>query len=312
MQLNHASTAAPPLLFALPGAEHLARGMRPHWRFEAGALALHRFPDGECCPRFGADLRGRDVVLAACLEQPDAKLLALYLAAATARELGAASIGLVLPYLPYMRQDKAFGPGEGTSARHLAALLTSCADWMATVDPHLHRIAQLDQVFGMPALAVSSAEALAQWIRAHVERPVVVGPDSESAQWVARVAGLLGCPHVVMEKVRTGDREVRVVLASGAIPAGYRPVLLDDIAASGHTLARAVGVLRQAGAPAPTCLVVHALFAADALAVLKQAEPAGLVSCNTIVHETNGIDICQPLAEAAALLALGARKREAA
>ena len=117
------------------------------------------------------------MVLVACLDNPDAKLLALYLGARTARELGAAAIGLVLPYLPYMRQDQPFRAGEGTSARHVAALLSSCADWLLTVDPHLHRIARLDEVFGIRARVVPSAAALANWIGSHVERPAIVGPD---------------------------------------------------------------------------------------------------------------------------------------
>jgi ribose-phosphate pyrophosphokinase len=310
MNTPHPLPAPLPLLVALPGAEHLVHGMRKHWHCEAGTLELHRFPDGECCPRFAQDLRGRDLVLVACLDNPDAKLFALYLCARTARELGAVSVGLVLPYLPYMRQDQPFRPGEGTNARHVGAWLSSWADWLVTVDPHLHRIGHLDEVYGIPSLVVSSAAPLADWIGEHVSQPVIVGPDQESAQWVGEVAGLLDCPMVVMRKERAGDRSVHITLDGAILPAGRTPVLLDDIAASGHTLAAALQVLHDAGASAPVCIVVHPLFAGDAVAVLRRVGTARLVSSNTILHDSNAVDICGPLARAAALLALGAHQEE--
>lgn len=299
-----------PLAFALPGAEAMAQGLLQHWACEGGRLSIHRFPDGEACPSFAAELAGRDVVLVACLDQPDAKLFALYLCARTARELGARSIGLVLPYLPYMRQDTVFAAGEGTSARHVAALLSSCADWLVTVDPHLHRFHSLDQVYTIPAAVVASAAPVAQWIRDHVADPCIIGPDSESEQWVAQVAGLIGCAHLVMQKERSGDRAVQITLPI-APPPGCTPVLLDDIASSGRTLAAAVAQLRAAGTQAPLCIVVHPLFGGDALAVLQGARPAGIVSCNTLVHDSNAIDICQPLAWAAASLLAQVRDRAA-
>jgi ribose-phosphate pyrophosphokinase len=127
------------MLWALPGAETLAARMHAHWRCEPGGLNLHRFPDGECCPVFDQPLVGREVVLTAVLGHPDASLFALYLCASVARELDARSVGLVLPYLPYMRQDARFTPGQGITSLHVAHLLGECADWLATVDPHLHR-----------------------------------------------------------------------------------------------------------------------------------------------------------------------------
>jgi ribose-phosphate pyrophosphokinase len=69
------------MLWALPGAETFADRMRAHWRCDPGGLNLHRFPDGECCPVFDQQVAGRDVVLTAVLDHPDASLFALYLCA---------------------------------------------------------------------------------------------------------------------------------------------------------------------------------------------------------------------------------------
>ena len=295
-----------PLLFALPGAQGWSAGLAAALPADAAALELHRFPDGECCPRFGADVAGRHVVLAAALAQdgrgaPDARLFALYLAACVARELGAASVGLVLPYLPYMRQDARFAPGEGVTALHVGRLLSGCADWLVTADPHLHRYTSLSQPYAIPTRVAQSAPAIAQWVAANVARPVIVGPDQESAQWVSEVARLAHCPYVVLRKERRGDHDVEV-RPDTAGWSGLRdgtPVLLDDIASTGRTLAAAVRLLRAAAWPPPVCVVVHALFGRDALDVLRAAGPARIVSCNTVPHETNCIDVLPALAEAA-------------
>ena len=105
----------------------------------------HRFPDGETRLRLPPALP-RCVVLLRGLQDPNAKLTELLLAAAGARELGAAHLTLVSPYLAYMRQDMAFSPGEVVSQRHLGALLATVFDAVVTVDPHLHRVATLDEV----------------------------------------------------------------------------------------------------------------------------------------------------------------------
>lgn len=295
-----------PLLFALPGAQDWMAGLAAAWPCDIGNLTLHRFPDGECCPRFDTDLDGRNVVLVAALagasgDLPDSRLFALYLAACVARELGAGNVGLVLPYLPYMRQDARFAAGEGITARHVGRLLSGCADWLVTIDPHLHRYTSLSQPYGIPAWAVQSAPAIAQWVAANVARPVLVGPDQESAQWVEQVARLAHCPYIVLHKERRGDRDVAVAAGQQGLgaAAGCTPVLLDDIASSGRTLAAAVSLLREAALPPPVCVVVHALFGGDALDVLRAAGPAGIVSCNTVPHATNRIDVLPALADAA-------------
>jgi ribose-phosphate pyrophosphokinase len=299
------------IVLALPGAELLAAqlvttlGQRVDC--EAGGLLLHRFPDGETCPRVTGEVSGRDVVLAAELDQPDAKVLALYLSACVLQELGARSVGLVLPYLPYMRQDASFAPGQGVTSRHFARLLSGCCDWLVTVDPHLHRHHSLSDIYSVATEVVPSAPAIARWIAANVARPVLIGPDEESAQWVGQVAAIAGCPYTVLSKVRSGDREVKVSLPDAAALAGYTPVLVDDIISTAHTMIAAVAQLRALGLAAPACIGVHALFAGSAYAELEAAGAGSIVSCDTVRHASNRIGMGAALADAAGRLL--ARKR---
>lgn len=285
------------ILLRMPGTARLDR-LGPALGASIGEVAVHRFPDGEVRVRLTGALDGEDVVLLAALDRPDERLLATLFAAATARDLGAVSVGLVAPYLPYLRQDRRFHPGEGVSARHFARLLSGAVDWLVTVDPHLHRIHSLSEVYDIPTEAAHAAPLLADWVRAHVDLPLILGPDAESLQWADAIARLIPAPYAVFRKERADDRGVAITLPDLAAHAGRRPVLVDDMIASGGTMAAAVRALRDAGWPAPVCLAVHALFAEGAWEALRDAGASAVVTCNTIAHPSNQVDVQDLLADA--------------
>lgn len=280
-----------PIVFHFPDDDRLAQKLIGHMDVEVGTLEWHRFPDRESLITLHGDCAGRDVVMICTLSDPDAKSLPLYFAASTARELGARRIGLVAPYLGYMRQDQRFRPGQSRSAHTYAKLLSTTFDWLVTVDPHLHRLGSLDEIFSIPTVAVSAMPAVSDWIRAHVRNPVIVGPDRESAQWAEHVARSLDVPCVVLDKLRSGDRDVRVSAPDPAIIRSGNPVVVDDIASSGRTLAGVIAELSELGVGNLTCVVVHALFAEGADETILEAGARHIVSTNTVPHATNGIDV---------------------
>lgn len=284
------------LLLPFPTGRLLADALARETGFAIGALGWRRFPDGESLVTVDEAVTGADVAIVCSLRDPDAQALALRYAAATARELGARSVGLIAPYLAYMRQDRRFHAGESVSAPLFARFLQESFDWLLTVDPHLHRIASLDQVFAIPAVNVPAAPAIAEWISREIPDAVLIGPDSESAQWVAEIAQRAGVMHQVLEKQRFGDRDVRVSLPNAAASVGRQPVIVDDIASSGQTIAETVRQLTLQGMAAPVVVVIHAVFAEDAQRRIEQAGAARLVSCDTIPHATNAIPLAAQIA----------------
>jgi len=286
------------VVLALPENDRLANRIGAFLDLVVRDVVVHRFPDGEARVRVNRGVAGKAVVLTATLDRSDHKILPLLFTAATARDLGAASVGLVSPYLAYMRQDRPFEPGEGVSARHFAQLLSGAFDWLVTVDPHLHRTAQLEDLYTIPARAAATAPLLADWIATHVDRPVIIGPDAESAQWAASVASAIKAPHAVLSKRRSGDETVAIKLPDLSACVGHQPVLVDDIIASGATMIEATRLLRRAGWPAPVCLAVHGVFAGNAYASLQEAGAAKIVTCNTITHASNEIDVSRLVAAA--------------
>ncbi len=287
-----------PLLYAFPADEAFGAALAASLGADIGTLDLHGFPDGEVMVRLGSQCKGREVIFVCGGHAPNASALPLYFAATTARELGATRIGLVSPYLAYMRQDIRFHEGESLSAAAYARFLSNSFDWLVTVDAHLHRLRSLDVVFDIPATNVSTSAALIPWIRAHVANPILIGPDRESAQWTVNLGASLGAPVTVLEKTRTGDRNVSVNVPDPESLRSRTPVIVDDIASSGHTMARTIEALIESGASRPVCIVIHALFAGDAERLIRESGAERIVSANTIAHSTNGIDVV-PLVAAA-------------
>lgn len=290
------------VILPLPGNEVLANSllMQPALPGQPvrGELAVRAFPDGETHLRLLSNVEGARVVLVATLDRPDAKLVPLLFAASLVRDYGAAEVGLLAPYLAYMRQDARFNPGEGVTARYFARLLSPHLDWLVTVDPHLHRIAALDQVYDCPARVVHAAPAIAEWIATEVPSPILIGPDWESEQWVAEVAALARVPYTVLDKVRHGDRRVEVSSPDMAPWADRTPVLVDDIVSTAHTMTETLLHLRQMGAKPAVCIAVHAIFAEDAAMMMASSGAARVVSCNTVSHPSNKISLERWMAEA--------------
>ena len=284
-----------PLLLPLPGNEKLAGTLGDRTGWAAGRVETRKFPDGETYLRIGSACMGRSVALVCTLDRPDAKLLPLLFAADAARQLGATRVGLVAPYLAYMRQDRRFREGEAITSRTFAELLSSRLDWMVTLDPHLHRYHSLAELYPIPTRVVHAAPALASRIATSVERPLVVGPDEESSQWVADVGERAGAPFIVLQKIRRGDRDVEVSVPDVARYGDRTPVILDDIVSSARTMIQTVRQLLSAGLSPPVCVGVHAIFSGQAERSLREAGVTRIETTNSIDHSTNTIEIADLL-----------------
>jgi ribose-phosphate pyrophosphokinase len=283
------------VLIAVPGSEASAQRLGTRLGLDVIVPELRQFPDGELYVRIDRDALAGDVAIVGNLHGDN--FLRVAFIAGTARDLGAARVGLVAPYLAYMRQDARFKRGEGVTAAYFASLVSRTVDWLVTVDPHLHRFDSLDGLYTIPTTIARAAPAIARWIADQVEHPVLVGPDAESEQWVSAVAAQCRAPYLVLEKTRRGDRDVSISAPDGPWN-GHTPVVIDDIVSTGRTMLEATRQLRAAGSAPPMCIAIHAVFADAVHDELVAAGARGIITCDTIVHASNRICVAEPLAEA--------------
>jgi ribose-phosphate pyrophosphokinase len=265
--------------------------------FTSAVVNRHRFPDGELKLRLPASLPAK-VIVYRSLVHPNEKLIELLFVAQTARQLGASDLTLIAPYLAYMRQDIAFHEGEVVSQKVIGRFLAQVFDGLVTIDPHLHRVSTLEEASPVKrAITLSGAPLLGDYIAQKIPDAFLLGPDSESSQWIASAAKKHGFDHAACEKIRRGDKDVQVQLPAVDLK-DRRVVILDDVASSGRTLAKATRAAIEAGASSVDVAVTHALFADDALQVIREAGVRHIWSTDCIAHESNVVSIAAILAEA--------------
>ena len=269
------------MIFAFPECLEPAARLGDAMHLAMTPLELRHFPDGETLLR-AIDPAPELAILYRSLDRPNAKIFELLLAASALRESGARRVVLVAPYLAYMRQDKAFHPGEAVSQKVLGGLIAGHFDGLVTIDPHLHRIASLaEMVPGIPALALSAAPVLANAIGAE-NGPVLIGPDAESRQWVESIAAPSGLDVLIGEKRRLGDRNVEMAITGIETAAGRPVVLVDDMVSSGTTLIEAARLALAAGASRVEAAVTHCLAGPEDLAAMREAGISRLIATDTV------------------------------
>ena len=284
-------------MLAFPESREVAARVAAAADVDFAEVAVHKFPDGESRIALPCQLPD-NVLVFRSLDKPNEKLVELVLVAATARQLGARRLTLVAPYLCYMRQDKAFSPGEAISQQVIGKLLADYFDAVVSVDPHLHRVHRLaDAIPVKAAVSITAAAAMSEYLDGHLENPILIGPDEESEQWVASIARRSKLEYYVASKQRMGDREV-VVSLPGAAYGGRHVVLVDDMASTGRTLAAASRELCRYQPASITVMVTHALFVGDALAKITAAGVGQVWSSDSIPHSSNCISLAGSLARA--------------
>ena len=264
---------------------------------EIKEICLHHFPDCESLVKLPASLPAH-VIICRSLNQPNDKLIELMFCARTARTLGAKRITLVSPYLCYMRQDTDNHPGEAVSQRIVGKLLADLFDDVITVDPHLHRISSLNEAIPLKnSIALTAAEEIGAYLQRNLETAVLLGPDSESEQWVARIAKKIGFDYFVANKVRRGDKEVEITIPKWNYQS--KPiVIIDDMISTGRTISKTTGILQATGADNIYVAATHPLFCCDAEQHILKAGVKEIWSTDSVNHSTSVIQLDRLLSEA--------------
>lgn len=274
-----------------------ARSLATALGCSSSEISRHHFPDGEVSLKLPTPLSG-DVLICQTLDQPNGKLIELLLAANTARRLGAARVFLVAPYLCYMRQDMEFEPGQAISQPIIGALLSDNFDGVFTVDAHLHRIDHLAEAIPKGiACNILASTTIAHYVASQYTQAVLIGPDSESEQWVAQAAATTGLDFTIASKTRRGDRDVSVDLPEIALQ-GRDVVIIDDIVSSAHTAIEAAKIAKARGAARIAIACTHALLAPGARELIRTEGIDALWSCDSVLDDSNCIALAPSLAKA--------------
>ncbi len=177
---------------------------------------------------------------------------------------------------------------------------------MAAIDLHSSAI---QGFFDIEMIHLTAIPLLANHLRSHLDlrESVLVSPDTGRVKAAERYANLLDVPIVVMHKRRSGKQgeEVEVGAIVGSVE-GRRPIIIDDIIATGSTISTCAKALLDVGAlPNITVVAMHGVFSPPAEQRLALPEIEQIITTNTIPlnttllqQKTTVISVAPLLAEA--------------
>jgi ribose-phosphate pyrophosphokinase len=314
-----------PVLFALGQSTELGAKVASAMNMQLAPLEEREFDDGEHKTRPLVNVRDRDVYVLHSLHgrgghSVDQKLIRLLFFAGALKDASAGRVTALVPYLAYARKDRKTKPRDPVTTRYVAQLIESVGiDRIVALD--VHNVAAYQNAF---RCRTEHLEAAPLFVRRLVpllaSAPVtVVSPDSggvkRAEDFRRRLSEALArpVPLAFAEKHRSagvvsGDALVGDIRGSVAI-------IVDDLIATGTTMARAAVACRARGATRVYAVATHGIFAQGANQALggdtfdrlyvTDSVPSAHESASALAAKLERVEIAGLLADAIARLHTG-------
>jgi len=265
------------IIAGLSNSKELAESVSRKLNVEYDDLSLRDSSEDELHVNFKSSVKGNKVVLVQSLyPYANHSLFEVLYSASVARDLGAREVIYVAPYMAFFREDNRKEKGECVQQKVVADLLSRNVDAVISVEPHLHQHNFSSKLFSIPFYGLKCGDLLRKYVRENFPKCSVIGFGDR---------GWKLAKHV--------DKNAALYNKEDSVDYGYDDVLLvDDILASGNTMLRNIKNLK---ARRINILAVHGLFSDNCVDKLKNSTNK-IISCNTVVHETNKIDVSSLIA----------------
>lgn len=224
---------------------------------DTARVELSSFPSGcEEHIKVTGPIYGNSVKISARISSSE-DIMRLLLITDAVKRMGAWSVHLFIPYLPYARQDRVCGPGEALSASVMASLINSQGySSVTSLDPHSDVIGALINNFSgvIPVGHVMSAVSI-------MPDAILFAPDAGAVKRVEKVAAMIGHNGEIgfAVKSRSADGSVSVHISRDSFT-GANVVIVDDICDGGATFIGLAEALKQKGAARISLCVTHGIF----------------------------------------------------
>jgi len=230
-------------------------------RLGAYEVEVNKFPGGEVrikLPDYTVDVRRvRAANLTARITNSDDFMAMMMTVDAIRRRNAGIPIHLILPYMPYARQDRVCNDGESLSVKVAADMINSLKLATVTVlDPHsdvtpalINNCIVIDQLYLLKKLKLNWAEI------------TLVAPDAGAVKKVEKLHAALGTKRLVTAS-KHRDTATGYITATtiDANVHGEHLLVIDDIFDGGRTFIELGKVLAGKGVASAELFVTHGIF----------------------------------------------------
>jgi ribose-phosphate pyrophosphokinase len=242
------------------------------------------FPDKERRVRILENVLEQDCIAVQSANTPaDQNYMELFFLVDGLKRSGARQVAAVIPYLGYQRQDHVFRDGEAVSLKVVVETLEAVGvDKIITIDLHSVKIPEF---FKIPITHLSALSVFAEKIKEGLSSRtdhkssiinhksfVLVSPDMGGIARIKKLSEMLGdVPFATIEKDRdlaTGDVSSKKM--EGEVK-GKTAIIVDDMIATGKTIAEAAKLLKDKGAEDVFVFATHAVFTNKVMDILQNS-----------------------------------------
>ncbi len=269
------------LIFSGNGNRDLATKICAYLGISLGDAVVGRFPDGEVSCKVLCDVRGADcfIVQSTCAPVND-NLMELLILIDCLKRASARRITTVIPYFGYARQDRKDEGRVPITSKLVSNLIERAgAHRVLTLDLHA---AQIQGFFDIPVDHLYAGPVLVKYFREkNISDLVVASPDIGSSKMAWSYCRRLNGRLAMVEKRRVSPEETQVQFVIGEVE-GKNVILVDDVIATGGSIAEAARVLRDKGARDIYLCATHPVLAGEAVERLRKAPVNEIVVTDTI------------------------------
>ncbi len=246
-----------------------------------GDAYVGRFPDGEIDLKVNEDIRGSDVFIVQSICPPvNDNLVELLVFIDCVKRASAARITAVIPYYGYARKDRKDEGRVPITAKLVANLICEAGvDRVVAMDLHA---AQIQGFFDIPVDHIFAFPVLCEHYKSlNLPDAIVVSPDVGGIKIAREYSRKLHIKMAVVDKRRVGPEETEVGFVIGEVK-DKNVIMIDDIIATGGSIAQAARVLKEKGAKDIYVGTTHAVLCGKAADKLAGAPIKELAVTDTI------------------------------
>lgn len=287
------------MVIAGPASVDLARSISHNLNVKIIEPELKIFSDGESKLRIPSVNNKHCIIVQSLYPPPDRHIIQLLMIIHKCKKDHASKITVIIPYMAYARQDKAFLDGEIISIAVLAQVIENFGvDEVITVD--IHKEVSLSY-FSIKIKNISAIPILADYIKNNVtiEKSFIISPDAGGIERAEKFAQLLELPILCLKKKR--DRKTGFVSIDeniGMKVDGMNAILIDDMISTGGSIVKACEVLKKQKIGNIIVFCTHAILVDNAFDKIINSGVKEIISTNSIPSICSKVDLSLILSDA--------------